>query len=218
DRAAPDRFLSLQRTWLQGASIAPLTCEDGSVTSGFGGLTRRCASVISALLRTAGAVESGNGRTPGRPRRDAERTPTAIGRPTGRNRGWLWRSRRDRRSGGQVLPRDGCGGRSERQARGADGGSGSGCCEPEVPRASSRPLCVSRRVDLGVAEVVLHAGSDQAFDVVVRQDRKSTRLNSSHVAISYAVFCLKKKISKRRKIKPTTSNQQVYRLHYSNIM
>src|SRR5207253_5286376 len=27
----------------------------------------------------------------------------------------------------------------------------------------------------------------------VEQDRKSTRLNSSHVAISYAVFCLKKK-------------------------
>src|SRR5690625_1985297 len=29
--------------------------------------------------------------------------------------------------------------------------------------------------------------------VVKREDRKSTRLNSSHVAISYAVFCLKKK-------------------------
>src|SRR5690625_6998652 len=29
--------------------------------------------------------------------------------------------------------------------------------------------------------------------VLVLQDRKSTRLNSSHVAISYAVFCLKKK-------------------------
>src|SRR5690625_6051121 len=28
------------------------------------------------------------------------------------------------------------------------------------------------------------------------RDRKSTRLNSSHVAISYAVFCLKKKIKK----------------------
>src|SRR5437870_8006997 len=27
----------------------------------------------------------------------------------------------------------------------------------------------------------------------LRADRKSTRLNSSHVAISYAVFCLKKK-------------------------
>src|SRR5437660_7814121 len=30
-----------------------------------------------------------------------------------------------------------------------------------------------------------------------RRDRKSTRLNSSHVAISYAVFCLKKKKNKR---------------------
>src|SRR5207253_11112591 len=29
--------------------------------------------------------------------------------------------------------------------------------------------------------------------IVGRKDRKSTRLNSSHVAISYAVFCLKKK-------------------------
>src|SRR3712207_6937982 len=28
----------------------------------------------------------------------------------------------------------------------------------------------------------------------VRQDRKSTRLNSSHANISYAVFCLKKKL------------------------
>src|SRR2546430_11625262 len=31
-----------------------------------------------------------------------------------------------------------------------------------------------------------------------RQDRKSTRLNSSHSQISYAVFCLKKKINKIR--------------------
>src|SRR5690625_4972182 len=30
------------------------------------------------------------------------------------------------------------------------------------------------------------------------RDRKSTRLNSSHVAISYAVFCLKKKKLKKR--------------------
>src|SRR5688500_19774978 len=29
-------------------------------------------------------------------------------------------------------------------------------------------------------------------------DRKSTRLNSSHLVISYAVFCLKKKSSRRR--------------------
>src|SRR5215813_14540026 len=32
-------------------------------------------------------------------------------------------------------------------------------------------------------------------------DRKSTRLNSSHVRISYAVFCLKKKKKKKKKIK-----------------
>src|SRR3712207_6986747 len=41
-------------------------------------------------------------------------------------------------------------------------------------------------------------GLEQGFDLVVRrspvqQDRKSTRLNSSHANISYAVFCLKKK-------------------------
>src|SRR5437660_5671617 len=32
----------------------------------------------------------------------------------------------------------------------------------------------------------------------VEEDRKSTRLNSSHVAISYAVFCLKKKKKKKK--------------------
>src|SRR5260221_2315985 len=32
---------------------------------------------------------------------------------------------------------------------------------------------------------------------VVNQDRKSTRLNSSHTVISYAVFCLKKKNKKQ---------------------
>src|SRR5436190_7047744 len=34
---------------------------------------------------------------------------------------------------------------------------------------------------------------DQGRREVERQDRKSTRLNSSHTVISYAVFCLKKK-------------------------
>src|SRR5207302_10087118 len=43
--------------------------------------------------------------------------------------------------------------------------------------------------------------------VGVCQDRKSTRLNSSHVKISYAVFCLKKKKKKKKnntKIQPIT--------------
>src|SRR5438067_7990802 len=34
----------------------------------------------------------------------------------------------------------------------------------------------------------------------VNRDRKSTRLNSSHVSISYAVFCLKKKKHVERKM------------------
>src|SRR5690625_5417613 len=37
------------------------------------------------------------------------------------------------------------------------------------------------------------AGVDITRQPVWDRDRKSTRLNSSHVAISYAVFCLKKK-------------------------
>src|SRR5690625_4898773 len=36
-------------------------------------------------------------------------------------------------------------------------------------------------------------GTDDATEEQLTADRKSTRLNSSHVAISYAVFCLKKK-------------------------
>src|SRR5207253_10544493 len=67
----------------------------------------------------------------------------------------------------------------------------------------------------GAGGLVVVPGRDDAFgiwddgaviqkyvDVVLRcqqganVDRKSTRLNSSHVAISYAVFCLKKKNNK----------------------
>src|SRR3712207_7948280 len=36
-------------------------------------------------------------------------------------------------------------------------------------------------------------GGDDVLDLRGAQDRKSTRLNSSHANISYAVFCLKKK-------------------------
>src|SRR3712207_8708671 len=39
---------------------------------------------------------------------------------------------------------------------------------------------------------------DVWMDEVVGRDRKSTRLNSSHANISYAVFCLKKKKNKIR--------------------
>src|SRR5690349_23604373 len=40
--------------------------------------------------------------------------------------------------------------------------------------------------------------ADARRDLQTALDRKSTRLNSSHVEISYAVFCLKKKKQKKR--------------------
>src|SRR5436305_7622893 len=45
------------------------------------------------------------------------------------------------------------------------------------------------------------------------EDRKSTRLNSSHVRISYAVFCLKKKKKKRTLSHHTTTSLAT--AHYS---
>src|SRR5215218_10636212 len=44
-------------------------------------------------------------------------------------------------------------------------------------------------------------GWSSAGPCCTRQDRKSTRLNSSHTVISYAVFCLKKKKKKNDKQK-----------------
>src|SRR5690625_5593833 len=49
-----------------------------------------------------------------------------------------------------------------------------------------------------MAAELAEAEGIQVEQVVVK-DRKSTRLNSSHVAISYAVFCLKKKITKEHR-------------------
>src|SRR5258708_16099582 len=54
--------------------------------------------------------------------------------------------------------------------------------------------------DLGVPDIVVNNAG-----VFFVKDRKSTRLNSSHQIISYAVFCLKKK--KNKKIKTHTSPQ-----------
>src|SRR5437870_12859307 len=46
-----------------------------------------------------------------------------------------------------------------------------------------------------LSKLITKAGSDVPIEyrMLKKGDRKSTRLNSSHVAISYAVFCLKKK-------------------------
>src|SRR2546430_12484899 len=71
------------------------------------------------------------------------------------------------------------------------------------PRSTLFPYTTLFRSDLGLdipegvltlaLEELLNAAADPLLDFVIRIDRKSTRLNSSHSQISYAVFCLKKK-------------------------
>src|SRR5690606_40302830 len=60
----------------------------------------------------------------------------------------------------------------------------------ETNRANPRSRSLAELAGFREHEVVWLAGSTQEPE---EQDRKSTRLNSSHVKISYAVFCLKKK-------------------------
>src|SRR3712207_8383280 len=53
---------------------------------------------------------------------------------------------------------------------------------------------IAGRLFLSLATVKSHlTAAMRRLDVRSRTDRKSTRLNSSHANISYAVFCLKKK-------------------------
>src|SRR5688572_31685607 len=52
---------------------------------------------------------------------------------------------------------------------------------------------VVAELGLGARQASRLAGGEAEVDEVGAEDRKSTRLNSSHSQISYAVFCLKKK-------------------------
>src|SRR2546430_6679996 len=52
----------------------------------------------------------------------------------------------------------------------------------------------------GLLGAVLPHGAGGVGDVAPALDRKSTRLNSSHSQISYAVFCLKKKKTRLRSL------------------
>src|SRR5687768_18304292 len=51
-----------------------------------------------------------------------------------------------------------------------------------------------------------------------RQDRKSTRLNSSHGYISYAVFCLKKKKKELIQLRKAKSNFLVFHTQSSSLL
>src|SRR5690554_7770123 len=52
----------------------------------------------------------------------------------------------------------------------------------------------------------LSGGQRQRLSIANHRDRKSTRLNSSHVRSSYAVFCSKKKNPSRRRMRQATTS------------
>src|SRR5690625_7009377 len=71
----------------------------------------------------------------------------------------------------------------------------------DAPSTGRRPFDIDQHTvtaGMNIPVVTIepaHAGANitRAFEMAADGDRKSTRLNSSHVAISYAVFCLNKK-------------------------
>src|SRR2546430_13243600 len=71
---------------------------------------------------------------------------------------------------------------------------------PPRRQAAEHPPALSRRAA---------DGADAHRPVRVGGDRKSTRLNSSHSQISYAVFCLKKKKSHCRADEDVTHSRDV---------
>src|SRR2546430_12867301 len=71
------------------------------------------------------------------------------------------------------------------------GGTGADV-DDRTAALAQHPACGGYRAEEGATQI----GVDHVVEVFFR-DRKSTRLNSSHSQISYAVFCLKKKNSIR---------------------
>src|SRR5438094_3975977 len=80
------------------------------------------------------------------------------------------------------------------------------------PRSTLFPYTTLFRSRVGQGRDLAQAGGHLVDSRIRdgRQDRKSTRLNSSHRTISYAVFCLKKKKKKRKQIKKHRINEYGY--------
>src|SRR5437870_11217510 len=70
---------------------------------------------------------------------------------------------------------------------------GSGVIQGVVPKSAVLPEIFDAVKSLTQESSVIIEGKVRGDKRAPGGDRKSTRLNSSHVAISYAVFCLKKK-------------------------
>src|SRR2546426_5390025 len=90
----------------------------------------------------------------------------------------------------------------------------------EIAGRTLLEITLTRLRAFGITEVIInvHHFADLVIDYLksnknfgMRIDRKSTRLNSSHLVISYAVFCLKKK----KKHKIYTLTQKHYNKRYS---
>src|SRR5947208_3895642 len=73
---------------------------------------------------------------------------------------------------------------------------------PDVPLTTRTPAAIAAWIKVGAASACVTSTMISA-----PTDRKSTRLNSSHQIISYAVFCLKKKNKKKK---------QYYNYSYDN--
>src|SRR3712207_7818553 len=90
---------------------------------------------------------------------------------------------------------------------------------PTVPQASSHEVTPQEGAEPDLAETPATPEADQTNQAGLAEhqsaeDRKSTRLNSSHANISYAVFCLKKKIV--RTMSPLSLSDPTTRGTYSS--
>src|SRR5207253_6059508 len=109
--------------------------------------------------------------------------------------------------------------RQGRQRKGCQLALRNGSTECSTPDGLAEGLCASRHAsgDPGISSQVRWGrcqretsqvtGWPRALFRRLCPDRKSTRLNSSHVAISYAVFCLKKKKKKKKDKNYTNKNK-----------
>src|SRR5258707_5814707 len=83
------------------------------------------------------------------------------------------------------------------------------------PRSTLFPYTTLFRSAFGFGGINAHAVLEEYTGAHPAEDRKSTRLNSSHANISYAVFCLKKK---KIRIEPRNNRQLICdSLKYSRI-
>src|SRR5690606_6726303 len=122
-----------------------------------------------------------------------EPSPSIVGNGggSGREVGWKWGG-----TSPQVVAkvRGGIGSRKEKNRVETRGGGRSPCRWPQGCVSPSRTAGAGGGVPAGFrAQVGALPAPPPTPALTSAPDRKSTRLNSSHVKISYAVFCLKKK-------------------------